>query len=74
VNLVLAGSPGRFSVLLDGEPPGGAHGLDTDASGAGTLAEPRMYQLVRRPANDGPCTLAVTFHEPGVRAYVLTFG
>ena len=41
--------PVRFTVRLDGEPPGEAHGLDADASGHGTLAEPRMYQLVRQP-------------------------
>ena len=52
LNLVLAppasGAPVRFAVRLDGEPPGDDHGLDVDASGEGTLAEPRMYQLVRQ--------------------------
>ena len=58
---------------LDGEPPGDAHGLDVDASGAGTLSEPRMYQLIRQ-ADSGERTVEITFDTPGVRAYVFTFG
>jgi len=75
LNLVLAppDAPARFSVRLDGEPPGEAHGLDVDESGAGTVSEPRMYQLVRQP--DGAArTFEITFLDPGVRAYVFTFG
>ena len=77
VNLVLApsGGPGRASPCrLDGGPPGDAHGLDVDASGAGTLSEPRMYQLVRQQASRAERTFEVTFDGPGVRAYVFTFG
>ena len=52
LNLVLAppasGAPVRFTVRLDGRPPGDAHGLDVDESGEGTVSEPRMYQLVRQ--------------------------
>ena len=40
LNLVLeppaSGAPVRFSVRLDGQPPGDAHGLDVDDSGEGT--------------------------------------
>ena len=43
-----AGAPVRFAVTLDGEPPGDAHGVDVDESGAGAVSEPRMYQLVRQ--------------------------
>ena len=54
LNLVLApppsGDPVGFTVLLDGRPPADDHGLDADESGEGTLAEPRMYQLVRQRA------------------------
>jgi hypothetical protein len=78
VNLVLAppaaGDPVRFTVALDGEAPGDAHGLDVDASGAGTLREPRMYQLVRQRGPARPRTFEITFDGPGVRAYVFTFG
>src|SRR5215208_1101248 len=41
LNLVLApppsGAPVRFAVRLDGRPPGDAHGVDADESGAGTV-------------------------------------
>ena len=32
-----------------------------------------MYQLVRQPAA-ARRTFEITFHEPGARAYVFTFG
>ena len=72
LNLVMGGA-GRFTVRLDGEPPGEDHGLDVDGSGEGTLTEPRMYQLVRQRAA-ARRTFEITFHEPGARAYVFTFG
>jgi hypothetical protein len=77
LNLVLAppasGAAVRFAVRLDGQPPGDARGLDVDASGDGTVEEPRMYQLVRgRGALER--TFEITFLDPGVRAYVFTFG
>jgi thiol-disulfide isomerase/thioredoxin len=75
VNLVLtADEPLSFTVRLDGEPPGDAHGVDIDASGAGVLSEPRMYQLIRHPSGAGQRTFEITFDAPGVRAYVFTFG
>jgi hypothetical protein len=61
-------------VLLDGQPPGDAHGLDVDEQGRGTVSEPRMYQLVRQPGAVHERTFEMTFDEPGVRAYVFTFG
>jgi thiol-disulfide isomerase/thioredoxin len=74
VNLVLgAERPTRFSLTLDGEPPGDEHGVDVAASGEGELTEPRMYQLVRQ-REPRRRTVEVTFEEPGVRAYVFTFG
>jgi thiol-disulfide isomerase/thioredoxin len=76
VNLVLTPPEGAvgFTVRLDGEPPGAAHGVDADESGAGTLDEPRMYQLVRQPEPIRERTFEISFDEPGVRAYVFTFG
>jgi hypothetical protein len=78
VNLVLAppasGGPARFTVRLDGQPPGDAHGLDVDAAGDGVISEPRMYQLVRQPAAVGEHAFEITFLDAGVRAYVFTFG
>jgi thiol-disulfide isomerase/thioredoxin len=72
LNLVMGGR-GRFTVRLDGEPPGEDHGLDVDGSGEGALTEPRMYQLVRQRAA-AQRTFEITFDEPGARAYVFTFG
>ncbi|BCB86885.1 hypothetical protein Psuf_041980 [Phytohabitans suffuscus] len=42
--------PIPFSLLLDGEPPGPAHGVDVDEAGDGLLRDGRLYQLVRQPA------------------------
>ena len=55
VHLVLrsrAGTAVPFRVLVDGEAPGAAHGLDVDEQGRGTLVEPRLYQLIRQPGID----------------------
>lgn len=68
------GRPARFRVLLDGEPPGAAHGLDVDEGGVGTAAEPRLYQLIRQPTPVTARTFEITFLDPEVRAYVFTFG
>ena len=74
VNLVLgADAPVGFTVTVDGEPPGAAAGIDVDRAGAGVVAEPRMYQLVRAPGPVRERTVEVTFEGP-VRAYVFTFG
>ena len=78
LNLVVApptsGTPVRFTVLLDGQPPGDDHGLDVEESGEGTLSEPRMHQLVRQRGAIRERTFEITFFDSGVRAYVFTFG
>ena len=63
-----------FRVLLDGEPPGAAHGVDVDEAGNGVLQEGRMYQLVRQHDTVRERTLEITFREPGAEAYAFTFG
>jgi hypothetical protein len=63
-----------FRVLLDGEPPGDAHGLDIDADGNGTLSRQRLHQLVRRPGSIRDGTFEIEFLEPGAEAYCFTFG
>jgi thiol-disulfide isomerase/thioredoxin len=73
LNLVLGGDA-RFTVLLDGQPPGVDHGLDVTASGEGASAEPRMYQLVRHRGPARQRTFEITFLDPGATAYVFTFG
>jgi thiol-disulfide isomerase/thioredoxin len=78
LNLVLtppaSGAPVGFTVLVDGEAPGDAHGLDVNELGEGTVDGPRMYQLVRQHGPIGPRTFEITFLDPGVRVYVFTFG
>jgi thiol-disulfide isomerase/thioredoxin len=77
LNLVLgppSGGPARFAVRLDGSPPGDDHGLDVDEAGEGVIDGPRMYQLVRRRGPTRQRTVEITFRDPGVAAYVFTFG
>jgi thiol-disulfide isomerase/thioredoxin len=63
-----------FRVLVDGEPPGDAHGLDVDEQGHGTLVQPRLYQLIRERGSVTDRTFEITFLVPGVEAYAFTFG
>ena len=64
----------RFRVLIDGQPPGAAHGADVDDQGSGTVAEQRLYQLIRQPGPITDRTFEITFLDPGAQAYVFTFG
>jgi thiol-disulfide isomerase/thioredoxin len=77
VHLVLrsrAGTVIPFRVLVDGEAPGAARGLDVDEEGRGTLVQPRLYQLLREPGSITDRTLEIAFLDTGVEAYVFTFG
>ena len=68
------GSSIRFRVLLDGRPPGNAHGTEVDEQGYGTITEQRLYQLIRQPQPIMDRTFEIEFLDPGVEAYVFTFG
>ena len=78
VNLVMGPAPGHgpvpFRVLLDGRPPGDAHGTDVDADGKGVLDEQDTYQLVRQPGTIRTRLFEVEFLEGGAEAYCFTFG
>jgi thiol-disulfide isomerase/thioredoxin len=78
VHLVMAprerGTSVPFRVLIDGQAPGDAHGLDVDQEGHGTLTQQRLYQLVREPGSITDRTFEITFLAPGVEAYAFTFG
>jgi hypothetical protein len=78
LNLVMApgagGKPVRFRVLIDGQPPGPARGVDVDQQGNGAVAEPRMYQLIRQPGPIADRRFEIEFLDPGVEVYVFTFG
>jgi thiol-disulfide isomerase/thioredoxin len=68
------GTTVRFRVLLDGQPPGAAHGIDADGQGNGTATGQRLYQLIRQHGPITGHTFEITFPDPGVQAYAFTFG
>jgi Thioredoxin like C-terminal domain len=64
----------KFRVLIDGKPPGLAHGVDTDDQGNGTATEQRMYQLIRQPGSIGDHVFEIEFLESGIEAFSFSFG
>jgi thiol-disulfide isomerase/thioredoxin len=78
VNLVMGpparGATVRFRVLIDGKPPGGAHGVDVDEQGNGTVSAQRLYQLIRQPGAIAEREFLIEFLQPGVEAFAFTFG
>jgi thiol-disulfide isomerase/thioredoxin len=68
------GTSVRFRVLIDGQPPGAAHGVDVDDQGHGTAAEQRLHQLIRQPGPITDRTFEITFLDPDVQVYAFTFG
>jgi thiol-disulfide isomerase/thioredoxin len=68
------GSSVTFEVLVDGQPPGNAHGLDVDQDGRGTVVRQRLYQLVRKSGSVADSTIEISFPAGGVEAYSFTFG
>jgi cytochrome c biogenesis protein CcdA/thiol-disulfide isomerase/thioredoxin len=66
--------PVRFKVTLNGQPPGAAHGADTDEAGNGTVTGQRLYQLIRQQGSVSNGTFTIEFLDPGVEAYSFTFG
>ena len=78
VNLVMGpaarGASVRFRVLIDGEPPGAAHGTDLDGRGNGAVAEQRLYQLIRQPEPIVDRLFEIEFLDSDVEVYCFTFG
>ncbi len=78
VNLVMGpavrGTSLRYRVLVDGQPPGAAHGDDVDEAGNGMLAEQRLHQLVRQHDDIVDRTAEITFLDPGAQIFCFTFG
>ncbi len=68
------GTSVRFRVLVDGLPPGAAHGGDVDALGNGTVTEQRLYQLIRQPKPIAERQFEIEFLDPGLEAFAFTFG
>ncbi len=78
VNLVMGpaarGTSVPFRVLLDGAAPSGANGFDVDDQGNGTLADQRLYQLIRQSGLIRERLVEIEFLEAGAEAYCFTFG
>ena len=68
------GSPGRCRDLIDGQPPGEAHGPDIEVDGNGTVTQQRVYQLIRQRGPITGRTFEITLPDPGVQACCFTFG
>jgi hypothetical protein len=68
------GTSVRFRVLIDGQPPGAAHGTDVDGQGDGTVIEQRLYQLIRQPEPIADRQFEIEFLDSGVEAFSFTFG
>jgi hypothetical protein len=64
----------RFRVSMDGRPPSAARGGDVDENGAGTVAEQRMYQLIRQPKPIVDRQFEIEFLDAGVETFAFTFG
>jgi thiol-disulfide isomerase/thioredoxin len=69
-----AGKPVRFKVTLNGAAPGADCGADCAPDGSGVVREPRLYQLIRQKGHVQDQTFEIEFLDPGVQAYVFTFG
>jgi thiol-disulfide isomerase/thioredoxin len=69
-----SGAHVRFRVLLDGQAPGPAHGLDVDDQGTGVVTEPRLYQLIRQPGSIEDRMFEIEFLDAGVETFSFTFG
>jgi thiol-disulfide isomerase/thioredoxin len=70
-----AGGPSvKFRVLIDGKPPGAAHGTDVDEQGNGTVTEQRLYQLIRQPEPIADRQFEIEFFGAGVEVFAFTFG
>ncbi len=78
LNLVMGPSAGgssvRFRLLIDGRPPGSAHGSDVDEQGNGTAHDLRLYQLIRQTGPVDDRLFEIRFIDPGAEAFAFTFG
>jgi thiol-disulfide isomerase/thioredoxin len=68
------GTSVRFRVLINGQPPLAAHGVDVDEQGKGTVIEQRLYQLIRQSEPIVDQRFEIEFLDPGAEAFSFTFG
>ena len=64
----------KFRVLIDGQAPGTAHGVDIDDQGYGMVSEQRLYQVIRQPKPIIDRQFVIEFPDPGFEAFAFTFG
>lgn len=64
----------RFRVLIDGQPPGTAHGIDANEKGEGAVTEQRLYQLIRQSKPIVDRQFEIEFLDSGVEVFAFTFG
>jgi hypothetical protein len=64
------GTSVKFRVLIDGQPPGAAHGIDVDDQGLGTMAGQRLYQLIRSLDQSSIASLKLNFWIRGFLLHV----
>lgn len=78
LHLVMGSSDGektiRFRILMDGKPPGSAHGVDVDNHGYGTIRAQRLYQLIRQQTPIIEREFEIEFFDAGVEVFSFTFG
>ncbi len=70
----MPGASVRFRVLVDGQPPGAARGVDVDDGGNGVVTEQRLYQLIRQPNPIVDRLFEIEFADAGAEAFSFTFG
>jgi thiol-disulfide isomerase/thioredoxin len=68
------GTTVKFRVLLDGQPPRAAHGVDVDEQGNGTITQQRLYQLIRQTRPIADRRFEIEFLDAGAEAFAFTFG
>jgi thiol-disulfide isomerase/thioredoxin len=64
----------RFRVLIDGQPAALAHGADVDEQGSGTVADQRLYQLIRQRTPIADRRFEIELLDSEVEAFAFTFG
>jgi len=68
------GASVSFRVLIDGQAPGAAHGIDVDDQGSGMATEQRLYELIRQPKPVADRQFEIEFLDSGAETFAFTFG
>ncbi|MDX8450842.1 hypothetical protein [Mesorhizobium captivum] len=61
-------------MLIDGQPPGTAYGIDVNEKGEGAVTEQRLYQLIRQSKPIVDRQFEIEFLDSGVEVFAFTFG